>query len=317
MPRAVSGGAAKDITTGTIITVLFLAVTSYLPLIGFFCALFVPLPTLFYRTKLGRKLGLAVPAAAFFIMTALLGGISMDHAFFLELLLLGFVLGEFLSMDLSVDKTVVYACATVLLCALAGVLLYANISGKSIGSLVSAYIAENLKLTMSLYESMGVPEEALVNLSNSLDKIQWVLVRIIPAMVVCSTLFVAWVNVLLARAVMVQKGIFFPNFGALNRWKAPDPLIWVLICCGGLLMVPAVGIKMIGLNGLLILLTVYFMQGIAVVSYYFEKKRFPKGLRLFLYSLIALQQIFLLLIIGLGVFDMWLNFRKLNSENNV
>ncbi|MBW2176623.1 MAG: DUF2232 domain-containing protein, partial [Deltaproteobacteria bacterium] len=58
----------------------------------------------------------------------------------------------------------------------------------------------------------------------------------------------------------------------------------------------------------------YFLQGIAVVSYYFEKKRFPRALRLFLYSLIALQQILLLLIIGLGLFDMWLNFRKLNSD---
>ena len=65
---------------------------------------------------------------------------------------------------------------------------------------------------------------------------------------------------------------------------------------------------------MLILLMVYFLQGIAVVSYFFEKKRFPRMLRLFLYSLIALQQIILLFIIGLGLFDMWLNFRKLNLK---
>jgi uncharacterized protein YybS (DUF2232 family) len=59
---------------------------------------------------------------------------------------------------------------------------------------------------------------------------------------------------------------------------------------------------------------VYFFQGIAVVSYFFNKKRFPRTLRIFLYSLIAIQQIILLLIIGLGIFDMWLNFRKLNPE---
>ena len=79
---------------------------------------------------------------------------------------------------------------------------------------------------------------------------------------------------------------------------------------------PGNSLKMLGLNGLLILLTVYFLQGIAVVSYYFEKKRFPRALRLFLYTLIALQQFILLLIIGLGLFDIWLNFRKLKTNKN-
>ena len=40
-------------------------------------------------------------------------------------------------------------------------------------------------------------------------------------------------------------------------------------------------------------------------------------LRLFAYSLIALQQVVLLIVIGFGIFDMWLDFRKLkiNKEN--
>lgn len=79
---------------------------------------------------------------------------------------------------------------------------------------------------------------------------------------------------------------------------------------------PGTSLKMLGLNGLLILLVVYFLQGIAVVSYYFEKKRFPRALRLFLYTLIAVQQFVLLLVIGLGIFDMWLNFRKIKTDNN-
>jgi hypothetical protein len=37
-------------------------------------------------------------------------------------------------------------------------------------------------------------------------------------------------------------------------------------------------------------------------------------LRLFLYSLIALQQIVLLIVVALGFFDMWLNFRKLGAD---
>ncbi|MEK6194537.1 MAG: YybS family protein, partial [Deltaproteobacteria bacterium] len=302
--------------TGTVITLVIFAVTSYLPILGFFCALFIPLPTLFYRSKLGRNTGAIVPATALFVMAVVLGGIAVDLVFFLELLLLGFMMGEFLAMNLSVEKTILYTCLAVIVSGFFGLVFYSNVNGTEISVLVSEYIAQNLKLTMVLYESMGVSEESLIQLSNSLEQIHYVLIRIVPAMVIGSTLFVAWINLLLAKGILTAKGVFFPDFGRLNHWKAPDALIWLFIGCGGMLLMPGNSLKMLGLNGLLILLTVYFLQGIAVVSYYFEKKRFPRALRLFLYTLIALQQFILLLIIGLGLFDIWLNFRKLKTNKN-
>ena len=80
-PRTDNGSVAKDIVTGTAITLSIFAVTSYLPILGFFCALFIPLPTLFYRSKLGRNTGAIVPAAALFVMAAVLGGIAVDLVF--------------------------------------------------------------------------------------------------------------------------------------------------------------------------------------------------------------------------------------------
>ena len=50
---------------------------------------------------------------------------------------------------------------------------------------------------------------------------------------------------------------------------------------------------MLGLNGLIILMTTYFLGGIAIVSYFFDKKGFPRMLRVFLYILVALQQFIL------------------------
>ena len=42
----------------------------------------------------------------------------------------------------------------------------------------------------------------------------------------------------------------------------------------------------------------YFFQGIAIVSFYFDKKRLPRFVRVFLYTLVALQQLVLLAVIG-------------------
>jgi len=314
VPQSLTREISRDILTGLVIIMGIITVSVYMPLIGFFCSLFLPLPVLFYRSKLGRKIGLVIPTVAVAILLVVGGGISIDVVFFLEMLLLGFLLSELFEMNLSVEKTILYACGAVLLTGAAILVLYSNLSTTGIYSVVSNYVAQNLEMSVTLYQSMGASEEFIHKFSSSLERIQYGLIRIIPAMMTASFLLVTWSNLLMARPLLKKWGLFFPEFGALNLWKAPDTLVWALIGCGGLLILPGSALKIIGLNGLIVLLMVYFFQGIAIVSYFFEKKRFPRLLRVFLYSLIAIQQIALLLIIGLGVFDMWLNFRKIKSR---
>lgn len=317
MPQTIQGDTPKDIASGIAFTSLIFAVSVYMPIIGFFFALLIPLPTLFYRSKLGRTTGAFIPIITIITMVVVLGGISIDILFFVELLLLGFILSELIDLDLSIEKTILYACGSIILTGIVGLFVYSNISDKEIYVLVTEYVSRNLKLTLALYENMGVSQEGIQMISNSLENIEYVLVRIIPALTIASTFFVSWTNLLLAKPIFNRRGLFYPSFGSLKLWKAPEFLVWGIIGCGLLLLLPDITFKIFGLNGLLILITIYFFQGIAIVSFYFEKKRFPRLLRFFLYSLIALQQVLLLIIIGLGFFDMWLNFRKLepNKDN--
>jgi uncharacterized protein YybS (DUF2232 family) len=166
---------------------------------------------------------------------------------------------------------------------------------------------------MVLYQSMGMSEENIHLIDRFLADIQPLIVQIIPAMVTASTLFVAWTNILIARPVLKRRSLSYPDFGPLNMWKAPEYLVWGVIGCGLALFLPEPTINIIGQNGLLILMTVYFFQGIAIVSFYFEKKRLPRFIRFFLYTLIAVQHLILLAVIGLGFFDMWVNFRRLGK----
>ena len=57
----------------------------------------------------------------------------------------------------------------------------------------------------------------------------------------------------------------------------------------------------------------FFFQGLGIVSFFFERKKVPRFLKILLYSLIALQQLALLAVIGIGLFDMWFDFRKLKK----
>ena len=304
---------AKDIVNGVLITSLIIFISVFIPIIGLFGALFIPLPILYFRLKLGRKTGALVPAISGSILFIVIGGMSADVLFFVELLLIGFMLGELIELNYSIDKTILYATGAALLTGFMGLVVYSVLSGEGIYALVSDYVTNNLALTMVLYQSMGMSQENIRLIDRFLAEIQPLIVQILPAMVTASTLFVAWTNILIARPVLKRRLLSYPDFGPLNLWKAPEYLVWGVIVCGLALFLPGSAINIIGQNGLLILMTVYFFQGIAIVSFYFEKKRFPRFIRFFLYTLIAVQHLILLAVIGLGFFDMWVNFRRVGK----
>jgi len=230
------------------------------------------------------------------------------------LLLIGFVLGELFELNLSIEQTTLIASGSVVLSGLISLIVSSVLTGEGVFAIVSDYVAKNLELTLALYQSMGMSQENIQLISQSLDKIHQVLVTIIPALVSASTLFVTWISILLARPVLTSRSLVYPDFGPLKLWKAPEYLVWAVIGCGLSLFLPLTALKIIGLNGLLILLTVYFFQGIAIVSFYFDKKRLPRFVRVFLYTLIGLQQLILLAVIGLGFFDLWINFRRSGKQ---
>ena len=316
MPQAAPGEIPKDILTGIAITTFIFAVAIYLPIIGFFCALLIPLPILFYRSKLGRKIGGIIPAVTVIIMLIIAGRVSVDIMFFIALLFLGFILSELLEMNLSIETTILLAAGSVIVTGLAGLLFYSMTSNTGVKTLVSDYISSNLALTLSLYENMGMSEENLQMISSSLEKIHYAMVRILPALVAAATLFVSWSNLLLAKPLLTGRNLFYPDFGMLSLWRPPEMLVWGVIGSGATLLLPSGGLKMLGLNGLIVLVTIYFFGGMAIVSFYFENKKFPRMLRVFVYSLIALQQIVLLIVIGIGFFDTWFNFRKIGLNKN-
>jgi uncharacterized protein YybS (DUF2232 family) len=309
----VKGDAPKQILRGIVITASIFAAAVTIPVFGAFAILLIPLPVLFYRLKLGRRDGAIIPAVAFVLWLAMIGEVTADLFIFLEQLVLGFALGEFLERRLPLEKIIGYAAGAVLLVAGSGLLVYANTTGIGVGKLLTDYMAENLALYREVSKNLGMPEENLKALSNTLELVQYVLVRLMPGLSAAAALFGAWICLLFTRPLLKIGRLPALSIGQLNLWKAPEPLVWGVIGCGAMMILPDTGLKLVGLNGLIILLQIYFFQGIAIVSFYFEKKKMPGALRWVMFSFIALQIYVLVFVIGLGFFDMWLDFRKLKQ----
>lgn len=301
----------KDLVTGTLISCLAVTMCAWVPIVGLVGAALIPVPLIFYRVKTGPRAARVI-ALATLGYVLLLGG-RAELLFFGELLLIGVLMGELIARRWPPEAMAAAVCGAVVGTGVAGLWMFGRFSGKGLLETLSDGVRSNLELTLRLYQEMGLSPDQLSFLESSLDVIHQVMVGIMPALAIGSTLVTVWVCLLAARQVCQRRGLPVPDYGTLDHWKAPEMLVWGVIASGVLLLLPGLGVKTLGLNGLLVFMVIYFFQGMAIVAYFFRKKQVPRIARLVLYGLIAIQQVVMLAVVGVGFFDTWFNFRKINK----
>ena len=303
----------KDLLNGIAVTGL-LALSIFLPVIGPFFALFIPLPVLYYRLKLGRRIGALIPLVVICTIAIPDAGKLANILFTAELLVIGFLLGECAEKSCAVEKTVLLPSVIVLVIFLISMFFYSSFTGIDLISVAAQAVEAHLETVLSANKELLMPQENLSLVKEKLPEISAILVGIIPGMIMAHALLASWLYLLLATAVFKAHGMGHFEFGRLNQWHAPESFVWGVIGAGLVLFIPVPAIMLVGFNVLAVLLVVYFFQGMAIVSFYFEKKKLPRGLRIVLYMFIAIQQLLIFFVIGLGFFDVWLDIRKLHPQ---
>lgn len=307
---------AKDVFWGIMLTACLTAAALCLP-IGFVIGLLIPLPLIFYRIKVGRLSSGIILCTVLAIVWMTFGNKGAQcGVFFLYFGLTGVTLAEACVRNLSVEKTVLIPVGVVLGAGAILLFAYKLFAPESLEVLTKTYLRENIEFTIALYKDMGVSLDKIEILQNSVESILYIFIYIIPGIFAAFTLFTVWANLLMTRSILQKRNLFCPDFGSLNRWKSPEHLVWIAIGSGFLLLFPVSGLKILGLNGLIVLVVVYMFQGLAIISYYFEKKKFPLLLRGLVYTLVAVQQLLVIVVILAGFLDVWVDFRRLKGQQS-
>jgi uncharacterized protein YybS (DUF2232 family) len=226
---------------------------------------------------------------------------------------LGPILSEVLRKNYSIEMTVLYSTMLLLALGLIFLFYFSATEWKGPLTLIESYIADVVKENIDMYSQLSGSYEQTELLRKNAADITRFLTNLLPALVLAGTTFFVWLNVLLGRFLFQRHGMWYPDFGDLSRWKIPDKIVWFLIVSGILVLVPVRVIRIVGLNILIILLFFYLFQGLSIINFYFNKKNMPMFVRVFCYVLIFVQQFFLLLVVGLGLIDVWADFRKLEK----
>lgn len=286
------------------------------PLLGLFGTFFLPVPVIYYRLKLGRQMGALMALTGLIVQWVVATPSAFDGVFFLGLVGMGFLLGEFFEAGHVIEEAIIKALVIVV--SVCGVLLiFINlVSEPSLFDQMTQFMSKRVRDAFDAFQSQEMPASDLEESARARDQFVVWTVRTIPGQMISSILFIAWVSTLLARKILTERGLPFPSSKPLNRWRAPEYLVWVVIFLGICLLIPTTGTRILGANGLWILAPVYFFQGMAIVVFYLFKKGVPRPFRIFLYMLIAIQPFIWPVVPLVGLFDVWLNLRRINSNNH-
>jgi uncharacterized protein YybS (DUF2232 family) len=181
--------------------------------------------------------------------------------------------------------------------------------GISISVFVDRYVQSQMELVRNSFPAGSeFSAEQLRDLRQFIRELEQWLLQVYPAIIILGMAVFVLIQV---WALSLLSGRHFSLPGdAYVDWKTPELLIWVLIGSGLLVITTDGLIKQFGLNLLLILLLAYFIQGLAIVTNLFERRRVPMFLRIPGYMMILFLNPLPIIVAGVGVFDLWIDFRK-------
>lgn len=233
----------------------------------------------------------------------------------LSLFISGIAMSEIILKRYPIEKTILLSSSILLFTGLAFLIFHAISRGYHPWELVERYVKFVVQENIRLYEMLNVPADQLAALRENTAEIVSFFTAITPALSASASLIVVWINIMAARRLLKSPRLLsFPDFGDLSRWKAPDNLVWLLIISAASTLIADGLVFLFGINMLIISCVIYFLQGLSIASYFFRHKGFPAPIRYLFYFLLAIQHYLVILVVMIGLFDLWIDFRRRISK---
>ncbi len=290
------------------------------PLLGFVAMMLAPAPILIFAA--GRASAILRAACSVIVATLLVIALSSIPAGFAAGASAG---GNYLAtfgiatlvMTWMIERKhpfelVLLAATCAMLISATGVALITTGGPAALARAMQSELAAGMARGQEMYRMVGMqnamPPEAQTEVLDLIVRLSPALAATIAALSVLFNLRVFW------RWAGKQR-LSYALFGDMARWSAPEWLIWGLIGTGFAMLAPIAPISDVALNAFLCFAVVYFCQGLAIMAFYFQALSVPAIVRAVIYFIAVVQPVVSLVVCLAGVFDMWIDFRRLKPPS--
>ena len=304
----------KEIFFTVVLTLLiFLTSLRFFPL-GIVIGVFSPAPLFWSYLRWGKQIGV-ICSAITCVIVLFVFGVKLALFFIAEYGVMAIILGETVRLRLSIEKCIGFAALGSALMS-AVVLSFAFSTGEaSLEEFIKKQVASQVKKSAENFNTVESDVGDQAAFEKTLNKIAGLLANAYPSLILVGSLFGTLVNYSIVGFIWKRQPNFFLFFEEkFNDWVLQESFIWVFIVSAGFVwLAPEDEFFKLGINGFIFCLVVYILQGLAIVFYFLESKSVPNFLWIILVIFIFSQPILIGLLAGLGIFDLWSDFRKLKT----
>lgn len=284
------------------ITVLLALFSMILPGLGSVFTYVIPTPIALCVVRHDLKLGIFASMVTGLIV-AIIGSPLQSCLIVVGFGLLGVAIGESIRSGFSLTRTLVYGAAVALLSKVLLAVVVWMLMGHEVSELFSSVLEQSREIFTTVGAPYGFEFEEVIRMA----------VSVIPGVAIGSSLLESVVNYSLVAMVLKKVGVKVKTLPPFSLWRIPARLVFGYVI-GFVLIVlnsyyPNAVFRLIGLNLIILLSQVFFVQGLSLAWFVADQYRLHQGLRWILAIVGVLLGVFSI-IVFVGVFDSLINIRR-------
>lgn len=274
---------ARRLTQGAMMVALFviiLAISIFLPYVYIVTIWVLPLPIAWYSAK--YRIG---PSITVFIVALILSFIISGSLVTMPVALIFSVMGIIIGTTIRLKKSKAYMFLATSIASFITV----SISYKAAIQLMNIDVLQvaqtfshnSVETTKKMLNQMELPAEQMKLLVARLDQTDKLIDTIMPALIVLSTILIAFVVLSVCLPLLRRLGLEAPKFNAFRYMKLPHSLLWYYLAVLVIQMFvkPTEGtyLYVAILNLSLVLSFLLMLQGYSLLHFFLHEKKMPKG----------------------------------------
>ena len=175
---------------------------------------------------------------------------------------------------------------------------------------------QGIEETLNYYrQSSEADPETISLIEQSFNQMKVVFPKVMPSIIAGFALISVWFT-MVAGNVSIRKFTGYKPWIDHQLWQLPIKLIWLFIGAAIISLLP-IGIgRLAGINTTIILGIIYFFQGFSIFVFFMHKWNVPLIIRAFFYGMMLFQSFGTILLLVIGVGDVWFDLRRLQKNNN-
>jgi len=293
------------------ILLAFLFLVALVPALSVLIGVLIPVPLIFVYIHFGRRPGLVLLALIFVVLFTLMGP-RQAILFFTEYAVLAGVMAEAIRFRLSFDKCIALSSLVSAVLSIGLLLFVFTDREATLLEFFQKQIDGHFAQSIESLKTIDDKSEELKVVQDFADKASGSLAQAYPSFIVLGAFVTALINYYATRFLWRRiYGYDMFHEARFSGWVIPDQVIWVLIGSSAVFLLADNALGSIGINLLLMTLVAYFIQGMAITIYFLESRNVPVFFWILMFFVILLQPLLVGVSIGLGIFDTWMDLRKI------